>query len=92
MAEREMLLVSGGAAIQHLMLALSAQGLASVWVPSSSSSQEGARTALGVDTRWLALGTVACGPMPPGHEPRARPALDPRARPALDLDELVDRR
>jgi len=83
-AEREMSLLSSGAAIQNLLLALSAQGLASAWIGSSIFCREEARDALGVNERWLALGTVACGPMPVGHDP------DPR--PEIDLDELLDRR
>lgn len=83
-AEREMFLLSGGAAIQNLLLALSAQGLASAWIGSSIFCREEARDALGMDEQWLALGTVACGPMPPGRS--AGP------RPPIDLDELADLR
>jgi hypothetical protein len=34
---------------------------------------------------WLALGTVACGPMPTGGEA-------PRPRPEIDLAPFIDRR
>jgi coenzyme F420-0:L-glutamate ligase/coenzyme F420-1:gamma-L-glutamate ligase len=64
-AERDVALLSAGAAIQTLLLALSAQGLASSWIGSSTISRE-ARAALGVGDEWLALGTVACGPMSDG--------------------------
>ena len=61
-AERDVAVLFAGAAIQTLLLALSAQGLASNWIGSSTISRE-ARAALGVGDEWLALGTVACGPM-----------------------------
>jgi coenzyme F420-0:L-glutamate ligase/coenzyme F420-1:gamma-L-glutamate ligase len=83
-AERDMFMLSGGAAIQNLLLALSAQGLASCWISSSIFCREEARHALGMDEAWLALGTVACGPMPEGDAPRPRPRID--------LDRFVDRR
>ena len=77
-AEREMFLLSGGAAIQNLLLALSAQGLASCWISSTLFCQEESRAALGMSDEWWALGTVAVGPMPAG-------AASPR--PPLDLSE-----
>jgi coenzyme F420-0:L-glutamate ligase/coenzyme F420-1:gamma-L-glutamate ligase len=80
-AEREMFLLSGGAAIQNLLLALHAQGLASCWISSTLFCQEETRDVLGVDEAWYALGTVAAGPRPEGEPPE---------RPALDLDEFAD--
>jgi coenzyme F420-0:L-glutamate ligase/coenzyme F420-1:gamma-L-glutamate ligase len=77
-AEQEMFLLSGGAAIQNLLLALSAQGFASCWISSTLFCQEESRAALGMSEEWFALGTVAAGPMPPG-------AGSPR--PPLDLSE-----
>ncbi len=74
-AEREMFLLAGGAAIQNLLLALHAQGLASAWISSTLFCQEETRAALGMADGWHALGTVAVGPPPPG-EPPPRPALD----------------
>ena len=81
-AERDMFMLSGGAAIQNLLLALSAQGLASCWISSSIFCREEAREALGVGASWSALGTIACGPMPEGESPKPRPAID--------LDRLSD--
>ncbi|MET0800246.1 MAG: coenzyme F420-0:L-glutamate ligase [Actinomycetota bacterium] len=75
-AEREMFLLSGGAAIQNLLLALSAQGLASAWISSSIFCREEARAALGMADGWDALGTVACGPHPEGGGLRPRPPID----------------
>lgn len=83
-AERDMFLLSGGAAIQNLLLALSAQNLASCWISSSIFCREESREALGMGQEWLALGTVACGPVPQGS--RVPP------RPAIDLDVVADLR
>lgn len=74
-AEREMFLLSGGAAIQSLLLALHAQGLASAWISSTLFCQDETRAALGVADEWYALGTVAVG-RPPEGEPPPRPSLD----------------
>jgi coenzyme F420-0:L-glutamate ligase / coenzyme F420-1:gamma-L-glutamate ligase len=83
-AERDMFLLSGGAAIQNLLLALSAQGLASSWISSSIFCREEARAVLGMGEEWLALGTIACGRMP--REVAVRP------RPAIGIDDVADRR
>ncbi len=75
-AEREMFLLSAGAAIQNLLLAIHAQGYASCWISSTLFCQEETRAVLGMDDAWYALGTVAVGPAP-AESPPARPALDP---------------
>jgi coenzyme F420-0:L-glutamate ligase/coenzyme F420-1:gamma-L-glutamate ligase len=80
-AEREMFLLSGGAAIQSLLLALHAQGFASCWVASTLFCQEETRAVLGVDEEWFALGIVAVGRAPEGL------AVGPR--PPLQLDEVL---
>jgi coenzyme F420-0:L-glutamate ligase/coenzyme F420-1:gamma-L-glutamate ligase len=79
-AEREMFLLSGGAAIQSLMLALHAQGLASCWVSSTLFCKEETREALGVDDEWIPLGSVAVGP---------RPDEGPPPRPDVDVEEFL---
>ncbi len=75
-AEQEMFLLSAGAAIQNLLLALHAQGFASCWISSSLFCQEETRAALGMDEEWFAMGTVAAGPMPAGAAAPPRPPLD----------------
>jgi coenzyme F420-0:L-glutamate ligase/coenzyme F420-1:gamma-L-glutamate ligase len=75
-AEREMFLLAGGAAIQNLLVALHARGLASCWISSTLFCQEETRGVLGVSDEWHALGTVACGPMPEGGAVRPRPPID----------------
>ena len=77
-AEREMFLLSAGAAVQSFMLALHAQALASCWVSSTLFCKPEARDALGLDEEWLPMGAVAVGPRPPE---------DPPERPAIDLGE-----
>lgn len=79
-AEREMFLLSGGAAIQNLLLALHAQGLASAWISSTLFCQEETRAALGVEEDWHALGTVAVGRPPDGVPP---------PRPSLSLEDVL---
>lgn len=76
-AEREMFLLSGGAAIQNLMLALHAQGLASCWVSSTLFCKQETREALGLEDEWIPLGTVAAGWPREGKELPPRPPLDP---------------
>jgi coenzyme F420-0:L-glutamate ligase/coenzyme F420-1:gamma-L-glutamate ligase len=77
-AEREMFLLSGGAAIQNLVLALHAQGVASCWVSSTLFCKEETNIALGLEDQWIPLGAVAAGPPPP-DQPPPRPPLDPMA-------------
>jgi dehydro coenzyme F420 reductase / coenzyme F420-0:L-glutamate ligase / coenzyme F420-1:gamma-L-glutamate ligase len=74
-AERDMFVLSAGAAIQNLLLALRAQGLASSWISSTLFCREETRTALGLDGEWLPMGIVAVG-RPPGDDPPPRPVLD----------------
>jgi coenzyme F420-0:L-glutamate ligase len=77
-AERDMFLLSTGAAVQNFMLALHAQGFASCWISSTLFCKEESAEALGLGPEWLAMGSVACGRAPPG-EPPPRPPLDPSA-------------
>ena len=75
-AEREMFLLSAGAAVQSLMLALHGQGLASCWVSSTLFCKEETRAALGLGDEWIPMGTIACG-RPPSNQPPPRPEIDP---------------
>jgi coenzyme F420-0:L-glutamate ligase/coenzyme F420-1:gamma-L-glutamate ligase len=74
-AEQELFLLSSGAAIQNLLLALHAQGYASCWTGSTLFCQEETRAALEMDARWFALGTIAVG-RPPEGAPPPRPEID----------------
>jgi coenzyme F420-0:L-glutamate ligase/coenzyme F420-1:gamma-L-glutamate ligase len=73
-AEREMFLLSAGAAVQSFMLALHAQGLASCWVSSTLFCKPEAREALRLGEEWLPMGAVAVG-RPPAEAPPDRPSI-----------------
>jgi coenzyme F420-0:L-glutamate ligase/coenzyme F420-1:gamma-L-glutamate ligase len=79
-AEQERFLLSAGAAIQNLLLALHAQGCASCWTASTLFCQPQTREAVGMPDGWFALGAIAAGPMPPGAAP---------PRPPVELSELL---
>jgi coenzyme F420-0:L-glutamate ligase/coenzyme F420-1:gamma-L-glutamate ligase len=74
-AKRESMLLAGGAAIQNLMLALHALGLASSWTPSTLYCREEAREALGLGDEWIPLGVVAAG-TPVGDASPPQPPVD----------------
>ena len=82
-AERDSVVLSAGARIQTLLLALSSQGLTSNWAAPAIASGDEARAAFGLDGEWLPLGTVACGP------PRAE---RPPSKPVPDVSTVVDYR
>jgi coenzyme F420-0:L-glutamate ligase/coenzyme F420-1:gamma-L-glutamate ligase len=81
LAEREMFVAAAGAAIQNLMIALSAQGVASCWLSTSLFCTDEAAAALGLSGEWQAVGCVIAGY--PRDEARPRPPLDPA--PFLDV-------
>lgn len=74
-AERDMFVLSAGAAIQSFMLALHAQGLASCWVSSTLFCRQETRAALDLEEEWLPMGSVAVG-QPPAGRPPPRPDLN----------------
>jgi coenzyme F420-0:L-glutamate ligase/coenzyme F420-1:gamma-L-glutamate ligase len=82
-AERDMFVLATGAAVQSFMLALHAQGLGSAWVSSSLFCQDEAAEALGLEPRWLAMGTVALG-FAGGSAPPPRPPVDPSEHLRID--------
>jgi coenzyme F420-0:L-glutamate ligase/coenzyme F420-1:gamma-L-glutamate ligase len=88
-AERDMFVLSGGAGIQSLLLALHAQGLASSWISSTLFCAEETRLALGLEEEWVPLGSVAVGP-PPAGIPPPRPDLDLGEHLRFRSDDAVD--
>lgn len=70
-AEERMFLLSGGAAVQNLLLALEALGLAAVWLSAPLFCPEEALAALDLPPTWRPVGLVAAG-WPGGPEPPPR--------------------
>jgi coenzyme F420-0:L-glutamate ligase/coenzyme F420-1:gamma-L-glutamate ligase len=78
-AEREMFVVSAGAAVQNLLIALTTEGLGSAWVSSTMFCPDTVREALNLPDTWSPMGTIAVG----------HPAEPPRDRPARTVDDVI---
>ncbi len=81
-AEERMFLVSGGAAVQNLLVSLAARGLGSCWVSSALFCPDTVRRVLDLPDGWQPLGTVGIG----------HPAADPPPRSPTNPEDFTVRR